>query len=105
MVSAACRNTGLDVMFPHDAPGVTRARKICAVCPVRTVCLEYALANQIEHGVWGGTSERERVQIRRERRIALGQKVGPIYGQSWIDELADVLTGALERCDQMALTA
>ncbi len=29
--------------------------RICAECPVRQSCLEYALANRIDHGVWGGT--------------------------------------------------
>jgi len=31
-------------------------------------CLEYALANHVDHGVWGGKSERERRRILRERR-------------------------------------
>jgi WhiB family redox-sensing transcriptional regulator len=30
--------------------------------------LEYALGNHIDHGVWGGTSERERRRIARARR-------------------------------------
>jgi hypothetical protein len=29
---------------------------------------EYALVNRIDHGVWGGTSERERRRILRQRR-------------------------------------
>jgi WhiB family redox-sensing transcriptional regulator len=37
-------------------------------CTVRLECLEYALANRIEHGVWGGASERERRRILRRRR-------------------------------------
>ena len=36
--------------------------------PVRSECLEYALLNRIEHGVWGGASERERRRILRRRR-------------------------------------
>ena len=32
-------------------------------------CLEYALRNRIDHGVWGGTSERERRRILRRRRL------------------------------------
>ena len=39
-------------------------------CTVRSECLEYALAHQIEHGVWGGASERERRRILRRRRGA-----------------------------------
>ena len=37
-------------------------------CPVRIECLEYALLHRIEHGVWGGASERERRRILRRRR-------------------------------------
>ncbi|MGH9301818.1 MAG: WhiB family transcriptional regulator, partial [Acidimicrobiales bacterium] len=58
--------------FPSDGVGVEVARHICAECPVRTPCLEYALDNHIDHGVWGGTSERER------RRIARGRRLSPI---------------------------
>jgi WhiB family redox-sensing transcriptional regulator len=33
--------------------------------------LEYALENHIDHGVWGGCSERERRRISKRRRIAV----------------------------------
>jgi WhiB family redox-sensing transcriptional regulator len=46
---------------------VDAARRVCADCPVKTECLEYALANRIDHGVWGGTSERERRRILKAR--------------------------------------
>jgi WhiB family redox-sensing transcriptional regulator len=51
--------------------GVEVARRICADCPVRQSCLEYALANRIDHGVWGGCSERERRRILKRRRISV----------------------------------
>lgn len=38
----------------------------CSDCPVRIKCLEHALENR-EQGVWGGTTEDEREQIRRSR--------------------------------------
>jgi WhiB family redox-sensing transcriptional regulator len=46
------------------------ARRICATCPVREQCLEYALQFRIDHGVWGGCSERERRRILKRRRVA-----------------------------------
>jgi WhiB family redox-sensing transcriptional regulator len=49
--------------------GVEVARRICATCPVKLPCLEYALASGIDHGVWGGASERERRRIARRRRL------------------------------------
>lgn len=44
------------------------ARKICTTCPVRPACLEYALDQEIKHGVWGGTTGRERRRLIRQRR-------------------------------------
>lgn len=56
--------------FPSDGLGVQAAQRVCAECPVKTPCLEYALANHVDHGVWGGASERERRRILRQRRLA-----------------------------------
>jgi WhiB family redox-sensing transcriptional regulator len=66
-----CRNYPPAVFFPSDGVGVDRARKICVDCPVIEQCLEYALDERIEHGVWGGCSERERRRILKRRRINL----------------------------------
>jgi hypothetical protein len=55
---------------PRFAERVEEAQGVCAGCSVREECLEYALKHNIEHGVWGGTSERERRRIARRRRQA-----------------------------------
>ena len=68
MAEGNCRNYPPAAFFPSDGVGVDRARKICATCPVADTCLEYALHNRIEHGVWGGCSERERRRILKRRR-------------------------------------
>jgi WhiB family redox-sensing transcriptional regulator len=70
MAKGLCRTEPPSVFFPSDGVGVEVARRICADCPVKASCLEYALRNGIDHGVWGGTSERERRRIARRRRIA-----------------------------------
>ena len=49
--------------------GSTRPASICAQCSVQPECLEYALTYRIDHGVWGGASERERRRILRRRRV------------------------------------
>ena len=69
MEEAKCRDIPPAVFFPSDGLGVQEAQKICATCPVATQCLEYALVNRIDHGVWGGCSERERRRILRRRRL------------------------------------
>ena len=48
----------------------SRWTRICTDCPVGEQCLEYALEQRIEHGVWGGCSERERRRILKRRRNA-----------------------------------
>ena len=63
-----CRHYPPAVFFPPDGAGVEVARRICATCPVQEPCLEHALAERIEHGVWGGCSERERRRIAKRRR-------------------------------------
>jgi WhiB family transcriptional regulator, redox-sensing transcriptional regulator len=70
MADGNCRNYPPAVFFPSDGVGVDRARKICTDCPVAAQCLEYALEERIEHGVWGGCSERERRRILKRRRVS-----------------------------------
>ena len=72
MDAGNCRSVSPSVFFPSDGVGVEVARQVCRDCPVKTACLEYALANHIGHGVWGGTSERERRRIARRRRVSAG---------------------------------
>ena len=45
----------------------SRARAICARCPVRQDCLEYALRIHEAHGIWGGLNELERRSLLRAR--------------------------------------
>lgn len=66
-----CRNHSPETFFPSDGAGVERARKICGKCDVKDLCLEYALVEEIEHGVWGGASERERRRIKKRRRTGV----------------------------------
>lgn len=67
---ALCAQVGADVFFPskgdehrHSA----QAKAVCARCPVQADCLFEALANREEHGVWGGTSPRQRRALRADR--------------------------------------
>ena len=64
----ACRGADPNLFFPARGESVKEAKAVCARCPVRAECLEYALLHRIEHGVWGGASERERRRILRRRR-------------------------------------
>jgi WhiB family redox-sensing transcriptional regulator len=61
---AACRSADLEVFFPERGESAEPARQVCARCPVRQPCLDYAITNRISHGIWGGLTERERRAIR-----------------------------------------
>lgn len=69
MAQGNCADKPATLFFPSDGVGVEVARRICGTCAVKEQCLEYALRNRIDHGVWGGTSERERRRILRRRRL------------------------------------
>ena len=43
---------------------------MCATCTVQLPCLEFAIETNQDSGVWGGTSEEERRQLRRARARA-----------------------------------
>ena len=47
-----------------------KAKAICASCPVRVRCLDYALEHHVRSGVWGGLNERERFRERLRRTRA-----------------------------------
>lgn len=41
-----------------------RAKATCALCPVRDLCLSYAIGNNIQSGIWGGKTVAERRSIK-----------------------------------------
>src|SRR5947209_19581291 len=54
MVQGLCYGASSVDFFPSTGAGVDAARRVCMQCPVREQCLDYALRNQIDHGLWGG---------------------------------------------------
>jgi WhiB family transcriptional regulator, redox-sensing transcriptional regulator len=69
---AACLGLDPDLFFPDrgDMDRVREAKAVCGRCPVRSACLDYALKAGEKHGIFGGKSERERRQMRRQMREA-----------------------------------
>jgi WhiB family redox-sensing transcriptional regulator len=47
-----------------------QARALCQACPVQQDCLDYSLAVQEPHGIWGGLNELERRRLIRKRGLA-----------------------------------
>jgi WhiB family redox-sensing transcriptional regulator len=67
---AACRGLDPDIFYPvtDDEADAAEAQAVCARCPVREPCGEYALSSREKLGVWGGLTERDRRRIVRHRR-------------------------------------
>ena len=61
-----CTSQDPDELFVSGA-AQNRAKLVCQACPVRTECLSDALDNQVEFGVWGGMTERERRALLKRR--------------------------------------
>lgn len=71
--SGPCRDElDPEMFFPRidDELGITAAKRVCTPCPSRVACLEWALANGMDSGVWGGKSEQERRALKRQRSRA-----------------------------------
>ena len=67
LTRAACRGMDPELFFPERGEPTEPAKAVCAGCPVRGECLDYALTNVERFGIWGGLSERERRAIRRRQ--------------------------------------
>src|ERR1700739_4053920 len=59
VAKARCRASDPDDLFVRGA-AQRQAAKICRYCPVIAECGADALDNQMEFGVWGGMTERQR---------------------------------------------
>ena len=69
---AACLNYEPDLFHPvgntiHAAAQAEEAKAACRSCWVREHCLQYALEQRIDSGVWGGLTEHERRRIHHRK--------------------------------------
>jgi WhiB family redox-sensing transcriptional regulator len=66
-VRAKCANFDVNEFFPGDGVTISHIREFCSTCPVARECVDYAVKYVLDHGVWGGTSPKERRAIRMGR--------------------------------------
>ncbi|MCL6293202.1 WhiB family transcriptional regulator [Streptomyces sp. 43Y-GA-1] len=79
--SAVCAESEYpELFFPIGTTGpallqIMEAKALCNTCPVQPACLDWALGNDEQTGVWGGLSEDERraLKRRRARKTASGR--------------------------------
>ncbi|MBA2512795.1 MAG: WhiB family transcriptional regulator [Solirubrobacterales bacterium] len=63
---AACRDVpDPDIFYPSSGHTGDAAKAICKECPVRAVCLEWALDTGELYGIWGAHTAKERKALRR----------------------------------------
>lgn len=72
---ASCLDEDPELFFPigNTGPAIAqaeRAKAVCARCEVVSICLAWALDNNQDAGVWGGTSEEERRAMKRNKTRA-----------------------------------
>lgn len=68
---AACAEPEVSADWFHsrDIRETRHAKRICRGCPVKAQCLRDALVREDDWGVWGGLSDRERRQMRRQAQL------------------------------------
>jgi WhiB family redox-sensing transcriptional regulator len=66
---AAC---SLDSDFT-ESNDIKAMKRICKSCPVIDLCLNYALANNEKHNIWGGLTAKERQALLKMQRPNLDQ--------------------------------
>lgn len=74
---AACAGTPTAIFYPrvqkgrgthHATLAHHTALTICRQCPVTNECLNEALNNNDEHGIWGATTPQDRQALQRIRQ-------------------------------------
>jgi hypothetical protein len=67
----ACNGIDVEVFFTEEKghyPALDYIKKICNTCPVRVECSNYAIKHLV-HGIWAGTTKKERDRYRSKHGI------------------------------------
>jgi WhiB family redox-sensing transcriptional regulator len=67
----SCKDVDPEIFFPEDYDNrlaVLNAKVICKDCPLTNDCLVYAVKDASLEGIWGGTTPKERSNMRRRKR-------------------------------------
>lgn len=72
---AACLNVDPEAFFPEkgfQTPAAVKvAKNICATCPARQACLDFAMESREKYGIWGGMTAKERKALRAEQNTEM----------------------------------
>jgi len=78
-ISAICRDTDPELFFPVGTTGqallqIAKAKGVCCQCPVKVECLDFAMETNQDTGIWGGLSEDERRNLRRQNAARMREQ-------------------------------
>jgi WhiB family transcriptional regulator, redox-sensing transcriptional regulator len=81
MSRGACKREDPEMFFPVATTGpalrqIRMAKAVCLRCAVCATCMSYALEN-MQDGIWGGTTEQERRTLRLARSRAARRGTEP----------------------------
>lgn len=102
---AKCRGLDPSLFFPErgDNATLSQAKKICRDCPVKLDCLQYAVENREEFGVWGEMTVKGFRKVRRQVE-ATGEwpfaADEPEPTDEELEELEGVIAGLWEIADE-----
>jgi WhiB family redox-sensing transcriptional regulator len=102
----ACLGEDTELFFPiartRGWVSQTRAaKKVCARCPVRPECLQWALETGQRFGVWGGLSEKER---KTRYQLSESQAERCWDNQQWIEQQVAKGTSQKDMASQLVVS-
>ncbi|MYB39779.1 WhiB family transcriptional regulator [Candidatus Saccharibacteria bacterium] len=66
--AGACHNSNPDLFFPEQGGSTKQAKAVCGGCVIRRACLCWGVMLPEKFGVWGGSSDLDRRDVRRQLR-------------------------------------
>ena len=67
-VNSSCSHLDPEIFFPDKDEDLRLVRAVCANCPVRIDCLQFALSENVRDGIWGGMTGIERHALRKQQQ-------------------------------------
>ncbi|QAY70023.1 WhiB family transcriptional regulator [Xylanimonas protaetiae] len=89
---AACAQADPDAWFPERGGSTQEPKRLCATCPIRLACLTVGLTRREPHGIYGGTTVKERTSMLK--RSALDSPGLPTESAGLTSERSPLVAGS-----------
>lgn len=74
---ANCVNTDPEAFFADeikDRETIIQAKRVCIQCRIADLCLKYAQDKNIDYGIWGGLTAKERSRTKSNQRRTTNER-------------------------------